>query len=225
MDTKVLIGMPCGSGTMPSQMVTSLLTLRKQPGTAFLIIDRQRTDKARNSLALEALKQGCTHLLFVDDDNPIPDDTLEKFLEDDKDIVIAPILGRNPDANGNFNLCAFYKREVETSQGVLRLYDNIQLFRDEGPLHRIDAGGTGCMLIKRKVLEAMASKFGDELFAFGEIKLDPPMVVNGKEYKKRTMSEDVEFCERAVDLGFEVWLDDRVRPIHLGSARSLRWSP
>jgi hypothetical protein len=33
-------------------------------------------------------------MLFVDDDNPIPSNTLEILMADDKDIVIAPILTR-----------------------------------------------------------------------------------------------------------------------------------
>jgi GT2 family glycosyltransferase len=48
---------------------------------------------------MEAIQKGATHLLFLDDDNPVPPDTLIKLLEDDKDIVIAPILSRNPNKN------------------------------------------------------------------------------------------------------------------------------
>lgn len=215
-EKRVLIGVPCGSGFMPHQMVTSLLTLRKPPGMGFMVVPRQRTDKARNVFVKECLAGGFDYLFMVDDDNPIPDDTLTRFLEDDKDIVIAPILGRNPDENGNFKLCAFYSEEQKFAGEPLRYYHVIQQFRDEGPLHKIDAGGTGAMLIKRKVLEKLWEKYPREIFAFGDV------TVGGQ---RRTMSEDAEFCERAVDAGFEVWLDERVRPVHLGEPRSLRWMP
>lgn len=163
----------------------------------------------------EALKNNCDYLLFVDDDNPIPPDTLEKFIEDDKDIVIAPILGRVPDKDGTHKLCAFYAEERDVKGEKLRLYHHITGFRDDGFLHRIDAGGTGCMLIKRKVLEAMSKKY-EYLFEFGDI------TVGGQ---RRTMSEDAEFCERAVDSGFEIWLDERVRPYHMTTVRAVQWTP
>lgn len=221
----VLIGMPCGSGMVPVEMVKSLLSLHKPANSGLVIVERQRTDKARNALVAQALQGGFDYLFMVDDDNPIPEDTLEKFLEDDKDVVIAPILSRTPDPNGNFKLCAFYEDVRDCGDLKLRLYHNIQQFRDEGPLHRIDAGGTGAMLIKRQVLESLVEKFDGEPFGFGEIKLPEGTILDGKPYKKRTMSEDVEFCERAVDAGFQIWLDERIRPVHLGQARQLRWMP
>jgi GT2 family glycosyltransferase len=212
----ILIGMPCGSGMVPALMLQSMLALRKPLPSAFLAVERQRTDKARNALVKEALDKGCDYLFMVDDDNPIPEDTLEKFLEDDKDVLIAPILGRNPDKDGNFKLCAFYKEDRDFDGQNLRTYHNIQQFRDDGPLHRIDAGGTGAMLIKRAVLEKLWEKYPGEVFAYGDV------TVGGQ---RRTMSEDAEFCERAVDAGFEIWLDERVRPVHLGAQRAIKWMP
>lgn len=221
----VLMGIPNGSGVMPSIMVQSLLQLHKPIPCAVMIVERQMILKARNAIALEALKNNFDYLFFVDDDNPIPTDTLEKLLECDKDIVIAPILSRNPNKDGKHDLCAFYSEELE---GVvidgkpLRIYKNITDFRDTGHLHKIDAGGTGCMLIKRKVLEALHTKYKDYIFENGDIRF-PKTVVGGIEYDRRTMSEDCEFCERAVDAGFEVWLDERVRPIHLTQMGAVKW--
>jgi hypothetical protein len=214
-DKKVLIGMPCGSGLVPSLTVQSLLQLRKPCACAFSIIDRQRIDKSRNYFVSELLKTDFDYLMMIDDDNPIPPDTLEKFLEDDKDVVIAPIMTRNPNKDGNHDLCAYYSQEVDAGDGEKFLYYNfITKFRDEGPLHKIDAGGTGCILIKREVLETIASKyefpfeFGDKVFRSG---------------KRRTMSEDAEFTERCILNGYEVWLDDRIKPIHLGNQKQIQW--
>lgn len=107
-NTFVLIGMPNGAGQVPASMVTSLLHLRKPVPCAFMIVERQMIELARNGIAMEALRNNCTHLLLVDDDNPIPADTLEKLLESDKDIIVAPILSRNPNPEGKHDLCAFY---------------------------------------------------------------------------------------------------------------------
>lgn len=210
---KVLIAMPCGSGLVPSLMVQSLLQLHKPCPCAFTVVDRQRVDKCRNYFVRQCLDGGFDYLFMVDDDNPIPPETLEKFLEDDKDVVIAPILTRNPNKDGKHDLCAYYSRDVKIKDSSLKMYDFIESFRDEGPLHKIDAGGTGCMLIKREVLEKMVKEH-EYPFEFGD------RIVEGQ---RRTMSEDVEFCERAINLGFEVWLDERIIPIHLGSQQIIKY--
>lgn len=219
----ILMGMPCQSGLVPIQTVQSLLQLHKPLPCAFMVVERQRIDKARNAVCLEALKNGMDYVFFVDDDNPIPPDTLEKFIEDDKDIVTAPILSRNPDGNGNYPLCSFYSKEIVADGNALKLYYNITNFKDSGCLHKVDATGCGCLLIKRKVIEALYLKYKDYMFEFGDIKFEKKIMVDGKEYDRRTMSEDCEFSERAVNAGFEIYLDDRIRPYHITGNRLLQW--
>lgn len=219
----VLIGMPSYTGMMPAVTVQSLLQLHKPVACAFMTVERQRIDKARNACALEALRTGADYLMFVDDDNPIPPDTLVLMLADDKDIVAAPILGRVPDKQGRHALCAFYSRTVDVDGNPLRLYYNIVRFRDGRPLHRVDAAGTGCMLIKRRVLETLYALHHGYVFEFGDIRFETKIQVDGVEYDRRTMSEDCEFCERAVDAGFEIWLDERIRPYHMTSFGLIQW--
>lgn len=203
--------MPNGSGTVPASMVSSLLQLRKPAPCAFMIVERQMIEMARNGIVMEALKNNVTHVLMVDDDNPIPPDTLEKLLEDDKDIVIAPILSRNPNAKGVHDLCAFYSEEVDG----IKLYNHIEQFKDDGYLHKIDGGGTGCMLIKIEVLAKLFAKYNNRVFERTRDVFPKSITVDGKEFTERTMSEDVQFCERAIEEGFEIWLDSRVRPLHI----------
>jgi len=221
-DKKVLIGIPNGSGTFPAAMVQSLLELRKPVPCQVMIIERQMIEIARNNLALSAIQSGATHLLMVDDDNPIPADTLEVLLADDKDIVLAPILSRNPNKDGIHDLCAFYSRVVNTENGPLKLYEHIDTFKDSSPLHKVDGGGTGCMLIKTEVLKKMLLLHKDRIFERTFIKF-PEIQVDGKKFDSRSMSEDVEFCERAIKEGFEVWLDDRIRPVHLTAIRGVKY--
>jgi glycosyltransferase involved in cell wall biosynthesis len=210
----ILIGMPCQSGVVPVSMLQSLLMLHKPYPCGFAVVERQRVDKARNHIAMECLKGGFDYLLFVDDDNPIPPDTLEKFIEDDKDIVMAPILARNQTTDGKHNLCCFYSEEIDVWGKPLRLYFPVDKFKDEGYLHKVDACGSGCTLIKREVLEKLHQKHQDYIFEFGDIRFKE-IEYKGKKYDRRTMSEDCEFSERAIDAGFEIWIDDRVRPVHL----------
>lgn len=214
--------MPNASGQVPTIMLHSLLQLHKPCPCAFMAVERQRIDKARNIISMEALKNGCDYLLFVDDDNPIPPDTLEKLLEDDKDIVSAIILSRNP-VDGEYPICAFYAEEYDVDGGKIKLYSPVRKFKEKEDLHKVDAAGTGCILIKRRVLEVMFAKYQDHIFEFGDIKFKKKIRVKGKDYDRRTMSEDCEFSERAVNLGFEIWIDERVRPIHLSGIKSVQW--
>lgn len=219
----ILIGMPSGSGLIPTTVVQSLLQLHKPYACGFMTVERQRIDKARNYIAMEALKQGFDYLLFVDDDNPIPPDTLEKLIEDDKDIVTVPILSRNASPDGVHKLCSMYAEEVIVDKKPLKLYSPITKFRDEGHLHKVDATGTGCILIKREVLETLFKTYRDDIFEFGDIRFKKKIKVNGVEYDRRTMSEDAEFSERAIAAGFEIWLDDRIRPLHLTNQGSVQY--
>lgn len=223
MDKKILIGVPSGSGVMPTVMVQSLLQLQKPLPCGFMTVERQRVDKARNAMVMEALKGGFDYLMMIDDDNPIPPDTLARFIEDDKDIVAAPILGRNADKNGVHPLCAFYAKEAIADGKPLRLYKPIEKWRDDGPLHKVDAVGTGCILIKGAVLKELSKLHKDGVFEFGDIKFKKKIFIDGQEYDRRTMSEDAEFSERAVDAGFEIYVDERIRPIHLTNQGFVQW--
>jgi hypothetical protein len=79
------------------------------------------------------------------------------------------------------------------------------------------------MLIKRKVLEKLNQKYQDKIFEFGEIRFDKEIEVDGIKYDRRTMSEDCEFSERAVKEGFEIWLDERVRPLHITTYNMIQY--
>lgn len=219
----ILIGMPTASGFIPSVMVQSLLQLHKPGPCAFMVVERQRVDKARNAMALEALRTGADYLLMLDDDNPIPPETLDVLMADDKDVVVPPILTRVPNAAGRHTLCCHYATTVEADGQPLRLYHNIERFRDDGPLHRVDAVGAGCILVQRRVLEGMQARYGTGMFEFGDIRLQQPVTVDGVAYNRRTMSEDCEFSERVVDLGFELWLDERIRPFHITTYNMIQW--
>lgn len=210
----VLVAMPCYSGYMPTLMASSLLQMYKTLPCAFLIVDRQRIDTCRNFFVKQMLAGDFDYLFMIDDDNPVPANILQQFIEDDKDIVIPPILSRNPNPDGVYTLCAYYSYDRMVKTKSIKMYEHIKEFRDEGPLHKIDAGGTGAMLIKRKVLEKLSKDY-ENPFEFGDITI---------EGQRRTTSEDVEFSERAIKAGFEIWLDERVVPVHLGSNQIIKYN-
>ena len=211
---KVLIAIPSYSGSFPSLMVESLLQLKKPIQCGFSVIDRQRIDKCRNFFVKQALDGGFDYLFMVDDDNPIPPETLEKLLEGDKDIITVPILSRNPIEGGEYPMCAFYREDRKIKKKTIPYYIPIKKFKEGGYLHKIDAAGTGCILIKRKVLEKISKEY-EYPFEFGDITV---------EGQRRTMSEDAEFSERAVKCGFEIWLDESIVPVHIGRSMLIKYN-
>jgi len=213
---KVLIGIPNGSGFFPSMTVQALLQMHKPCSCMIQVVERQRTDAARNFIVKRALEGGATHLLFVDDDNPPPQDTIEKFLEDDKDIVCSPIPTRNPNKEGKHDLCIFKKQIVKKGVGKgISMYKNINKLPKKD-LIQIEGCGMGCTMIKRKVLEKLWKKYEGKPFEYGDTTYttDPKKMIK----QRRTMSEDMEFIERATEEGFEVWCDTRVRAPHIGNS-------
>ena len=217
---KILIGMASATGAIPTLTAISLFALQRPCPLGLMTADQYRTDHARNLIVKEFMKGEWDYLFFVDDDNPIPRDTLVKLLEDDKDVVAVPILTRRKDAKKGHWLCAFYAQYFNE----LRFYFPIEKFRDEGYLHKVDAVGMGCTLIKRRVLERLFEKYKNYIFEFTATNLNEPIKLDDRTIGARRMSEDLEFSERATDAGFEIWLDTRIRPIHLGEPTHIQWS-
>lgn len=220
---KVLIGMPCGSGTIPAYVVDSLYKMRRPPGvvTSLMIVERQQIDIARNFIVKTAVEIDVDYLLFIDDDGVLPADTLEKMFEDDKDIVGAPMCKRNEDENGKHLLCCFEKFDSYIGDGKsVKNYRHIEAFDlAKGFLHPVDAIGGACMLLKREVIHALYQKHNGRPFEW----LHEQHVTKEHGVTLRNVAEDVCFSERAKEEGFEIWVDTRVRPVHLGKPKFIRF--
>ncbi len=85
--------------------------------------------------------------------------------------------------------------------------------------------GSGFVCVARRVFEAMIARLGDD------IEYVPDEQPGRKEWdfwgcgvyryndgSKRYLSEDWWFCQKAIDLGFKVWLDTRIILRHSGTA-------
>lgn len=166
--------------------------------TVPLVVERLHVDRARNEIAdmflhpekprpphhpegLPALYRQCSHLLFLDDDMLFPPNVIEKLLSDDVPLVGGLYFGRNTP-----HLPIAY-HHVEGNQWVA-------ITKWKAGLQHVDAIGTGCMLIRRDLLEKMERPY----FKFDDV-----------------MGEDMYFCERAKQLGVPVLLDGDVVCKHL----------
>ena len=141
---------------------------------------------SRNRLAKQALKMSADYTMWFDSDMIFEPDTMRKLLADDKDIVSGMYFRRSHP----YSLVAFDELDIENKK-----------FKDaEIPTELKTVGGVGfgCVLMKTEVLFNVAAKFG--------CWFDP---ING-------FGEDLSFCWRARECGYEVFLDPKVSCGHVG---------
>lgn len=190
-----MIAIPSSTGMIPLKVMSRLISLDKPEGAEvnFGYVARMMIDKARNGMAQQCVTHGNDYICFIDDDQLIPKDFLTKLMSLDKDIIGTPI----PSRNGNREL-AVYDMEgnrMTSFKGTCR----------------VGSIGMGATLIKAKVLKKMIEEYGSP-FQF-ETKIEK---VDGKDIIVE-YSEDINFCRRAGELGFETWCTDITDPvIHYG---------
>lgn len=137
-------------------------------------------DFNRNKIVGMFLKTDCKYLLMIDDDNPCLKNPLD-LIELKKDIIIYPtFMAKTMDGKPIINYNVFNKQGKKWKS---------QVMTPGKPLMEYDAGGTGCILIKRKVLESLEAPFKSKMNKDGT----------------RDVGSDLWFCERARRKGFKIW--------------------
>lgn len=149
-------------------------------------------DAARNHCVKVFLEDYCDYLLFIDDDITPPLNMLEVLLAHDKDVV------------GSLSFCMSYNDE-----GLLAPFavstrknenDEQKQYIGNG-LEEVDATGASCLLIKRKVLEDMERPFCFKYKSNGLLE----------------QGEDLTFCDKVKEMGFEIWVDFNLVSGHIKS--------
>jgi len=159
-------------------------------------------DRARNNDLINFMQKGADLLFSIDDDVSIPPDTISRLAKADKDIV-----------------AGIYRLKVDNPVAAVRLPIEGPSWAEvlgRGLLTQAIYVSTGCFMVKKHVVEGMIEKYpelhykrnvvGDKAWAFYM-----PYIHEG-EY----LSEDWAFCQRARDVGFEVWVHGGVKCAHWG---------
>lgn len=163
--------------------------------------------RARNNSLIDFMESDCDFLFTIDDDIELPLNTIVKLVENDKDI------------------CAGFYRlkrddKAHTAVRILKeTKDAIPVFSDifkKGLVIPAQYVSTGCMLVKRSVIDAMVKHY-PELHYTQNMTFKPACAlyqpyIHDDEY----LSEDWAFCQRARDAGFEIWADGSIRCAHWG---------
>jgi FkbM family methyltransferase len=148
-----------------------------------------RVDQVRNLIA-DWVVRGYDYLFSVDHDITFPSDTLKKLLSHDQDLVTG-----------------VYRQRLEPQQ--LEIYEPLggrmsaeELYAKNWKLVGIGGCGFGCVLVKKEVLVGV----GYPQFVYH------PALDHGD-----TISEDTDFCKKAMAKGFKLWCDPSILCGHIGS--------
>lgn len=140
----------------------------------------------RDRLAQKAMTEGYTHVLWLDSDMVFSDDLLEDLMYCGKSFVTGIAHGRRAP-----HVSCIFKEIWPTVDRWEGCNYPIEPFRIKGC-------GFACVLIATDIIQAVYSKNGTTFF---------PM---------RELGEDLAFCKRVNDLGYEIWAEPTVKLGHIG---------
>lgn len=190
---RILIAVPTAKNIEP-ETYKSIYDLIVPEGyqTTFQYFYGYNIDQVRNLIADWTVK-GYDYLFSVDSDISFAPDTLVKLLAHDKPVVSGLYIQRKP------------------GQHILELYEH----NDRGGVSNIPYGkikgrglveiascGFGCVLVKSRVLKDVG---------YPQFKYHSALDHN------HTVSEDVDFCRKALGKGFKIYADTTIQCQHTGS--------
>ena len=196
---KVFIAVP-SLDTLPAMFCQSLALLQRAGDTMIGFEVGSLVYNARNNLARQAIKAEVDWVLWLDSDMVFNPDLLQRMLkvctENDIDFLTALCFRRKPP----YTPCLFDRLDkVEKGASYTAL-----LSVPEG---RFQVGGCGFagVLMSTDVLISVSAKFNGRMF-------DP---MDG-------FGEDVAFCWRARQCGYDIWCDSDIEMGHVGQFISTR---
>jgi hypothetical protein len=189
MEVKLGIGIPLSWHYVPSDFFDSFIQMKGMGEGHIIRAQAGPIHEMRNTISMQALKLDCTHLIFIDCDMVYPADTIMKLLSHDKDIIGALTFKRWPP----FNPIVY-----EGEQYKMSLMDPIP----DDSIVEVTATGTGCLMIKTEVFDHLDYPW----FEFTQ-KDDKPV------------GEDINFCYRARDAGYKIYIDTSIMTEHLAQMR------
>jgi GT2 family glycosyltransferase len=185
---KILIAIPTAR-YIEADTFKSIYELEVPEGyeTTFQYFYGYRVDQVRN-LICNWVVNGYDYLFAVDHDVTFSPDTLKKMLDHDVDLV-----------------SGVYRQRLEPQ--AIEIYDLQQqrMTIDQiynKPLVKIGGCGFGCVLVKKEVI----TRIGYPQFEYH------PALDHGN-----TISEDTDFCKKAMTKGFTLWCDPSILCGHIGS--------
>jgi len=221
----LMVGTPCYGGQITVPHFTSALRLRDYCGrngirlTFAMPWGDALVTRTRQSIAAYFLEDPtATHLLFIDADISYEVEQVLRFLQFNRDVCagIYPLKKYDWEMVRKRALAGYGRLESAGLSYVIRLDERYETVDGFGKVAR---AGTGFIMVKRSVLEAMAKRYPElkykaagprgekDHYAFFNCLIDE---------KGDYLSEDYSFCKRWTDMGGEIWADFQGRLNHMG---------
>lgn len=186
------------TGKIPYKTVMSLFQLTNKMEHAILgLLESSSIHDARNTMALDAIANGCDYLLFIDSDMVFPPDAFEKLMALDADIATGVYYGRAGEHKP-----IVYKKLTPRTETDGKIVGAVAESFTEVPEGTFDVVGCGMgmCLIKVEVLKELCRLYQNSPF-------DP---FDG-------FGEDLAFCVRATANGFKIKANAYIPLGHIGT--------
>jgi hypothetical protein len=220
------------TGTYTAALMQTPMTFSKAGVQLYYtyMMNESLITRARNSLAYDFLASQATHLMFIDADIGFRPEDIVEMVKRDVDICcglypkkeihwqrVADAVGKGVPAD---------QLKDHTGTFVVNLVANERAEVKMNELLEISNGGTGFMLIKREVFEALADKvpeYNNDMYMATDTERKPRVI---KEFfatsidpdsNNRLLSEDYHFCKLARQHGFKIHAAPWVQLSHTGT--------
>lgn len=191
---KVFIAVP-SMDSVPTRFCQSLAMLQRAGDTMIGFEIGSLVYMARNNLARQAIKAEADWVLWLDSDMVFQPDLLQRMLavckENHIDFLTATCFRRKPP----YTPCLF-----DRLQKIGRGASYTALLSVPDGRFKVEGCGFAGVLLSTDVLLSVAAKFDGRMF-------DP---MDG-------FGEDVAFCWRARQCGYDIWCDSSIEMGHVGS--------
>ena len=229
----LFLATPCYAGMATASFVSSVLSITEACRLAdvgvhvHLSANESLITRARNRAVHKFLLSDATHLLFFDADQGIDGQSIVEMLDLDLELVGAPVPMKSIDWDAVAVAARHHEPNIETAgpRLAINLIPGSETLELVKGCVEVSAVGTGCMLIRRDVIERMIeanpesmyvsdspSDFGIPMHALFDTHID-----RSNPLSPRYLSEDWLFCKRWRNMGNKVWLYLRPKVTHQGS--------
>ncbi len=228
-EKKILLAMPCAHsivkmGAMKTMTEVSVALANAGFAVGLATVSVSDLVLARNYLASVALRDGCSHIFFVDSDMCFPGDVVLRLLNADKDVSGLIYTRRMLDLDDVVRL-AREKPDATHGEVISKALDFVVRLPTEATFNsgfaEVEGLGMGGTLIKTSALQIMVDKGMAEprgmpvaltktalnLYGFFDLWITP---------QGERLSEDYSFCFRWRECGGTVWGLDTGQVEHVG---------
>jgi hypothetical protein len=197
---KIIIGIPSIGNVRVETVVSLCKMLSSTPGLIYEIVDpiTSYIPHNRELIAKEAVRLDADYVLYIDTDMTFPADALTKLLSRNKEIIGVMYNYKGTPPRPTAKLDPKYKDECKVIEKNGEVFGSIT---DETKPFRCRAVGTGFFIIKVSVLKKLERPY----FTF------IPETENNE-----VVGEDVYFCDKAREAGYEIWCDPTIKIGHIG---------